>query len=833
LLNDLAALVTQAKKASHPDCLSDPIRLQAEVERMLRLGGQVFSLVRRFLAIAIQCGIELPQPRMSTGSMYDSVLSPRSDNDENVPPDQSPGDDTTATVGRPVVQTTNGIVQRQQTRRQRDTPGTPGAALRVRSMGDLKAARLASVAKSNVPALPTNRHLTNNGQRIPSAPLQRPMGAGHKHDISISSISSTSSASSFSSADTADTPATPPFPSGPSSVSEIMEVLRHTHDQYLSTIAAFVGHAHSHSRSSHASSTGHMYELAHEIVEMVCKLLTIVEAVMRHPDMSAHNLANLRAAKDGLYSVTSSFAESVQHLTVDLPPAMTEEDEKAALLRSATSALKAGADCVAAVKLCMNRNVSEKPFIVQLPKTEEGDTMPFTPSKFSRQKTGRTSSAGALHALYKAQGVEDDEDMTIQAQTPSSIMAPLNGRSLPSSRPTPPPKLPFVSSSIIQAGSEIPPTPSIVEDKPLPPLLVTHAEEPVEPPLQSPVLSVARTEDDRTTWEGSQRHHEQEAAAALEEKLIRGELPSIPGGDFMGQDPVTWMLSQDYAMEDVAYNTEGLLVGATLPAIVGKMTPHDSLVDIMFSSVFFLTFRLFASPAELVQALIARYNIAPPRGLSQEDLYIWQQRKGVPVRLRVSNFIKAWLEVHWRPASDNVVIPVLSDFTQNALAVMFPGPSQRIMELIATRSRTNDVMTSPKGTRRDAGMPISPPSGPPSEIPRPLMTKTLLASLRARNFGNITITDFDPLELGRQMTIMECDLFCSIVPDDLLEIGQEGSKAPVNVKSVTQLSTVITGWVTESILNELDTKKRATLVKFFIKLADVSVLLPRTMLAWF
>lgn len=43
---------------------------------------------------------------------------------------------------------------------------------------------------------------------------------------------------------------------------------------------------------------------------------------------------------------------------------------------------------------------------------------------------------------------------------------------------------------------------------------------------------------------------------------------------------------------------------------------------------------------------------------------------------------------------------------------------------------------------------------------------------------------------------------------------------PVNVKAVTSLSTVITGWVAESILNEPDTKKRTALVKYFIKVAD-------------
>ena len=69
---------------------------------------------------------------------------------------------------------------------------------------------------------------------------------------------------------------------------------------------------------------------------------------------------------------------------------------------------------------------------------------------------------------------------------------------------------------------------------------------------------------------------------------------------------------------------------------------------------------------------------------------------------------------------------------------------------------------------------------------------------------------------------MECDLFCAIQSEEILEGGQEGSKPPVNVRAVTSLSTVITGWVAESILNEADIRRRTSLVKFFIKLADVS-----------
>ena len=143
----------------------------------------------------------------------------------------------------------------------------------------------------------------------------------------------------------------------------------------------------------------------------------------------------------------------------------------------------------------------------------------------------------------------------------------------------------------------------------------------------------------------------------------------------------------DYPPGDVSYNQEGQLVRATLQALVEKMTPPVSVVDPAFSTIFFPTFRRIASPAELVQAIINRYNLVPPPGLSEDLTYAWQQRKGIPVRLHISNLITSWLEHFWRPSTDNVVLQALLDFNRDALALTFPGPSHRIHEIIVTHKR--------------------------------------------------------------------------------------------------------------------------------------------------
>jgi hypothetical protein len=414
-----------------------------------------------------------------------------------------------------------------------------------------------------------------------------------------------------------------------------------------------------------------------------------------------------------------------------------------------------------------------------------------------------------IHAYQSNPTPEDDEDATIHPG-PSNVVSRSSELSSGSDN--------SALSRTSWAGS-IDTAATSPDDIRPPPLALSKTT--VEPDLPSPD-SYSRT-DDGTTWEGSMKTH---GAGGIEERLVNGELPA--GTLSFDQDPADWMYTHDYSLEDVAYNGEGHLVGATLEALVEKMTPHDAVVDSAFSAVFFMTFRLFTAPTELVDAIVARYNLVPPRSASMsiEELRLWQHKKGLPVRLRVANLIKAWVELYWRGGIDDVIIPTLSAFTKEALWGFFPGPAQRIFELLELRKQAAETG---KGEQRlrDIPNPLAPTvSRPTSEIPRPNMTKTLLVTLRKKDYSSISVTDFDALELARQFTIMECTLYCAIQPEEILEAGQgqqDGAKARsnVNVKAVTSLSTVITGWVAESILNEQDMKKRTTLIKFFIKVADV------------
>ncbi|KAI5827552.1 ras GEF [Schizophyllum commune Tattone D] len=827
ILAVLASLVAKAKQASDPEI--DENTRDDQIDEMMRLSGQVFAHMRRYLSIVVHIGVDLP------GRADPAAGSPNVGGARKLRGSPSSADNSPSQYGHARSGSAVETPRRHYHSRSRDANPTPmKQAARARSTGDIRAVR---VPRAPQPPLPGASEAIQMQQRSISVQNGEPVNpwartlqeARHRHATSVSSNSSSSSFSSSAASSSPVPSSRAVFPTGPASIVQVLDILRLTHDEYLSTIAALIGYAHMYTRSSHASSTGHMYDLVREIVERSCKLLTIVEAVMQHPGIPESRLLNLSEAKDGLFEVTSALAEAVRALMVEPSPTVSEDAEKENMLYAATAALKAGSDCAASIKMCLTRTTDNRPVVFPPPQEptlqdeeeqEQAQQDAITPVRETRPKLAKSSSSSALAML--ANGREDDEDLTIQAQTPS----PLRLRQVSSGSES----ASASSRSTAATSQETSLTsPEEVKAKPGPQLArLAVAERHIEPDLPSPssmatsfapslAPSLARTETG-TTWEGSIR-----SGKDMEDKLISGNLSNLDSIPELPADPMAYMLSHDYDVDAVAYNTDGHLVGATLDVLVEKMTPHDSIVDPAFAAVFFMTFRLFSSPAELLQALIARYNVVPPRGVSQEGIQVWQQRKGIPVRLRVSNFIKSWAETYWRSGVDDAVLNDLAAFTQNALAVMFPGPAARILDLLDMRRRSMDLGVSPKGDRsRDPGMSINPPTPlvvQPSEIPRPTMTKTLLAALRSRNFASISITDFDALELARQMTIMECNLYCAIQPEEVLETGQADAK-PVNVRAMSSLSTVITGWVAESILNEADAKKRTALVKFFIKLAD-------------
>ena len=107
----------------------------------------------------------------------------------------------------------------------------------------------------------------------------------------------------------------------------------------------------------------------------------------------------------------------------------------------------------------------------------------------------------------------------------------------------------------------------------------------------------------------------------------------------------------------------------------------------------------------------------------------------------------------------------------------------------------------------------------------------------------LKLLDIDPLEMARQLTLMEAKLYKRIRPTECLQRSREQrvGKNNDNIAAIIQLSNrvcitfygtdrvlihlrQIANWVAESVLSRDDSRKRAAIVKHFISVADVSLL---------
>ncbi|KAL0091415.1 ras guanine nucleotide exchange factor domain-containing protein [Phycomyces blakesleeanus] len=264
-----------------------------------------------------------------------------------------------------------------------------------------------------------------------------------------------------------------------------------------------------------------------------------------------------------------------------------------------------------------------------------------------------------------------------------------------------------------------------------------------------------------------------------------------------------WFLHYDYDVNEIVYNMEGYVKGGSLPALVERLTLHDFL-DMNFINTFLLTYRSFCTSMELLNLLEARYNLEPPPGLSEEDLEVWTQKKLKLVRLRVFNVLKNWLELFYNE-EDHIILDQLSKFIDTRIRSTLSFSCDQLERLIRKRKESE----SHGGLKK---MTLSLPDPPEPILPR--------------NRKKFRLLDIEPLEMARQLTIMDFKLYSSIRPVECLDkawsrdTNDENGSVAVNIRASIEYCNQITAWVSEAILSQSDIKKRSAYIKYWVHVAE-------------
>ena len=785
VLLELSRMVAYARTASGAE--GETENPEADMEALQKSAKAVFASVKRLFHMANECGVQ-PNPLMAT---------PMSES-----------------LSEPVKTTTKAL-----------------------SLGDLRAARKAS---SPPPPVPSIRAASAAG-RARSPSITTPVSAtftsssGRSSSISMRSSERRHFGSIDSNSTGYSSELETPIILEPQTSTEVHDAIGIAEDALLSIIAAFIGHIHSHHMGSHPSSHANLIEMTKETIDAVRQVLTIVEAVGRHPSLRQNHsreIDQLRTAKNNLYDVASRLVEGAEMVANESDTMETYDQVKARLLQTATGTLRAGTECVRLVRQCV---IDDDLNVTPRPAGPSSTSRPIPDSSLVlRDKVVGERGMHTLSALHRKASslsqlqqrylddteaeelTERDEDLTmvptrpdlLRTQSEDSTKARSRASSLSSPAPprmthrspsrsadldkftsdfTLPSRLPHASTlTRTSSSSGIPVTPSTGS-------------------VDSPMLGYLKNDSG--------------LIEPIDTDATPGKRPPMPARSVTAPVPSAntdvrfWVVAHDYDPKEITFNPDGNIIGASLAVLVEKMTPHDVPPEPTFWQTFFFTFRLFTTPTDLLSSLMTRYDLLPPAhtAFGERERAIWIERKVVPVRLRIYNLLKAWLETHWRQDTDDVILDTLQIFVTEVIARTLPAMAPRLQAVI--RKRLSGPLTALSEPERPllGGLP-----------PTPIISKSLNSMLQKNTSTNIPITEFDTLELARQLTLLESKLFCCVSPEDLL---QTGKKTIPELKALSTISNQITGWVADNVLNEIDAKKRAGLLKFYIKLADVGAIL--------
>lgn len=644
-------------------------------------------------------------------------------------------------------------------------------------------------------------------------------------------------------------------PAGVRSQNLASERLNAAHDSFLGYIGSFIG-LHMQSRSS-----TDLLHITQQSVIASRKLLLVADEVW---ERDGRRSSTLEQAKDAMYA---KLAELVQATKDILAPSAFEDDvfmpdQGKQLVFAATSCVRAAGDCVSKTRSVIEviGDFEFEHVGLGLPETlfqDMGSDLPEAPeiTSASDDTASITSSAKPLPAPPEI------NDLPPQPKSPPppppSTLVPTVTVVESKPLPRPPVQSPVQTLEDLNAIN--------IEDASVPaPKRLSHnsladaserSESPqlvVAPPAQSPAEpnprasirisrlsgkgvrsdsvndSVAET---ASTYPSSVRD---DGASILSQNSTRATTPDrsptntqnteLSQLSSFGSVSDMQSVAEEGGLEEVilektfanelVHNKEGQITGGSLPALVEKLTTHDSTPDNTFVTTFYLTFRLFTTPAEFARTLIDRFE------------YVGTSSKvGVPVRLRVYNVFKGWLESHWRAESDSSALVVITDFANGQLKAVLPAAGERLAKLVSkvTEHREGSLVPRLVSSLGKTSTSTTVFTMLDSDAPTPIISKGQLNALRQAQLGGspCTIMDFDPLELARQLTIIESRIFNAIGPEELLgsEWTKKADTKAVNVRAMSTLSTDLANLVADTILHLEDPKKRAQVIKHWIKVA--------------
>eukprot|EP00026_Physarum_polycephalum_P003142 Phypoly_transcript_03151.p1 GENE.Phypoly_transcript_03151~~Phypoly_transcript_03151.p1 ORF type:complete len:727 (+),score=161.57 Phypoly_transcript_03151:83-2263(+) len=248
--------------------------------------------------------------------------------------------------------------------------------------------------------------------------------------------------------------------------------------------------------------------------------------------------------------------------------------------------------------------------------------------------------------------------------------------------------------------------------------------------------------------------------------------------------------SEDLILAKNEETGKTFIKGGTLDKLVERLT-YDRTPETDYAIAFLLTYRSFTTPMELLEKLIARYNIEPKEPLTGDQLALFEKKKKI-IQLRVGNVLKMWLDKHFHDfQNDGNLVHRVINFVETQITKDMETIGKTITKLLAHQ---RGVLSFSFNT---------PP--PTTFVPK-----------------SADFSDFEPVEVARQLTLIEYDLYRGIEAKECLNQAwgkpNKEELAPHIVLMIKRFN-LVSAWVATEILRSDKLVDRILKVKKFLNIA--------------
>ncbi|POS86527.1 hypothetical protein EPUL_005450 [Erysiphe pulchra] len=616
------------------------------------------------------------------------------------------------------------------------------------------------------------------------------------------------------------------------------ERLNSSHDTLLSFLGSLIGRLHSQSQPP-----AEFISIVEQFVLAGQELLSIVKIICDHdPQGTQLLLLNRNIMQERIHQLVKDARETIT-CTEDDEITIVTPNQKTRLLMDSTTCVKAAGECVAKTKFVLERigdfefesqnndikthidssnelssthsqvqnenwNLPKVVNNVKEPPTSSPPPVPFSTPNYQKPLP-------EVPPKFPSLMEEDLSSFSQLSPLETESHLSLYGDSVESTSKVILPSIPVSTDSTSLANDLLPLSRLSTQDANSDNSLMKNCISTTNEGCNIMYLSSLRNSDTSMTSMNSTRATTPDPSLTISQSQISYSELSLCSSQSISmedQEETECRLLEKTFAHELVFNREGGIIGGSLAALVERLTLNDSSPDISFIGTFFLTFRLFVTPEALAIKLIERSDYA---GENSEKSHL--------IRMRIYNVFKTWLEYYWCRSTDFTAINAIELFATNKLQKNHPGAGQKLKELLIKIS-SSDTMPYTASFLGKTSSSVDKILLTNTQTPNPIMTKNNFSLLRNWKLGeyNPTILDFDPLELARQLTICGMKIFCSIRPEELLasRLSKKSNPDAPNVRAMAAFSTDLSQFVWDTILQQEESKKRANILKHWIKIAQ-------------